>query len=465
MAPNENKKIDTDAPLSGFHGMKTDQDPLYFEKISQKETEMNASRSQNPLAENGKDEIQELPKLDWSFHGPNKDGAIAESETKGASGVKPDLKNIHTLEGDKELARPNTIDELPPLPVFEDEEKKVVHSPGFLGMPTEEELPETVASQTSPENVAEHELQASSETIETNDEDESKSIADLIRAERDTENTTKLATVHTLGDDVSNALKKGASQTSMAIAESQHRNYEPKETSIETKTILTVVSIVLILMGIGILLYLLFGRSKPPLPPLPPPALVKSDFERTADTSSLESFFYRHKNELRRQIPNNQIVEIKLQTKEIKDDVTYERPLATKEFVTLIKADVPPSLLRTFMDDFFLGIHSFNEINYPFLIIKVSNYDTAYAGMLLWEKNMENSLADLFEYKKGVIEIKERVFEDGIIENKDVRFLLDQNSSTKLLYSFTDPTTLVITTNEKTLREVGERFRTSKLVR
>jgi hypothetical protein len=56
-------------------------------------------------------------------------------------------------------------------------------------------------------------------------------------------------------------------------------------------------------------------------------------------------------------------------------------------------------------------------------------------------------------------------FSDTILHNKDARVVKDENGKIIFLYSFINSETIVITTNETTLREITTRLVNASLVR
>jgi len=155
------------------------------------------------------------------------------------------------------------------------------------------------------------------------------------------------------------------------------------------------------------------------------------------------------------------------------------RILSVDEFLNLLEIKLPDFLFRYLGDEFMLGIHSVRNIE-PFLILETSSFENAFAGMLEWEKNMENDLGPIFienssknktEDESGnemaldnstttsesFVNIK-KTFEDMVIRNKDIRVLKDINGNSKLMYFFPDRKTIVITTNQYTLVEIFDRL-------
>ena len=140
-------------------------------------------------------------------------------------------------------------------------------------------------------------------------------------------------------------------------------------------------------------------------------------------------------------------------------------------FLSILAPDIPPQLLRTINPTFLLGVHVYDG-NQALLIFNVDSYEDAYAGMLAWEPTMLNDLSPLFAYTPGPHingtvstssvattsnEFIQTGFIDDIVENHDARVLQNSTGDIYLLWTFLDRNTLVITTNDATLREIISR--------
>ena len=147
----------------------------------------------------------------------------------------------------------------------------------------------------------------------------------------------------------------------------------------------------------------------------------------------------------------------------------------TQQFLALLSPTIPVGLLRTLGPQFLLGTHSFNSPQ-PFLILKTDSYEQAFAGMLTWEGTMRQDLLPLFAYAPPAhingdmsttsvqTSLSQNGFSDAIVENHDARVLRNQSGDIYFLWTFLDRTTIVITTNEYTMREVITRLKDAPLL-
>lgn len=177
-------------------------------------------------------------------------------------------------------------------------------------------------------------------------------------------------------------------------------------------------------------------------------------------------------------------------------------PLYSSELFSVLGTRASEDLVRSFEDKFMLGIYSYSP-HEMFAILKVADYDNAFASMLQWEPFIESDFGSIFITKKPVANISQlkvaersstsstqkvssttaqqtttsttspalnnilfkRVFVDKVIDNRDVRALIDEDGSTAMLYGFIDKKTLVIASSEKSFREVIFRLTAGKIIR
>lgn len=156
---------------------------------------------------------------------------------------------------------------------------------------------------------------------------------------------------------------------------------------------------------------------------------------------------------------------------------TTELPISAQEFFTLIAPRMPQALVRSFKPQYLLGVHVYNG-NQAFIIGNVYSYEEAYSGMLAWEPYLKQDLSPLFNYtpspripEQGVAttspnpegQFIKTGFVDKIVENHDARVLQNEYGDVYLLWTFLDRNTLVVTTNDATLREIISRLKNAPI--
>lgn len=150
-----------------------------------------------------------------------------------------------------------------------------------------------------------------------------------------------------------------------------------------------------------------------------------------------------------------------------------ERFITTEELLSFLDARAPTPLIRALETTPTVGVHGIRG-NQLFLLFKVNSFDHAFDGMLLWEKTLLYDLGPLFGVAPPKLEprgatttadiLESRlVIKDAIIRNRDARAAFDGTGRIVFLYSFLDKETLLIATNEETLKTVLQKARRGHL--
>lgn len=149
-----------------------------------------------------------------------------------------------------------------------------------------------------------------------------------------------------------------------------------------------------------------------------------------------------------------QVIFIKTDTQE----PDYSFPVS--ELLKKLEVRAPGNLVRAFDPPFMLGALEKSV----FLIIQTNSFENAFAGMLAWEKNLNQDLGPIFATAELSRSLPaEPSFTDLVDKNKDVRTLVS-DSQLVLLYSFFD-NKLIITDSIETLRVLIDRLTREKLSR
>lgn len=257
----------------------------------------------------------------------------------------------------------------------------------------------------------------------------------------------------------------------------------PQKEHYSHSALFTVLSIFLIFIGIGILVWLYFLKAENPIIKTQPVVIsvfLPSNQENNFDISGLSILQTINKMSafLDNTYPNDSITQIKIvngtaTTTSVTATATEETSADT--FFESFASRIPTSLTRALNKKMFSGIYTLDK-NHAFFIIQVDSFDRAFEGMLAWEKNMYNDLK-LFINKTNmvtaentantseIVTIPLKIFEDIIVQNKDTRVLKNNQGDTLMMYSFIDQKTLFIMDNESTFKEILKRFEASKSIR
>jgi len=131
-----------------------------------------------------------------------------------------------------------------------------------------------------------------------------------------------------------------------------------------------------------------------------------------------------------------------------KDELGYSRQVDAKEFIESLDSRVPNQFIRNLNGVFSAGVVSL-EGNKPFLILETVNFDASYSNMLAWEKTMLYDIGSLFRVNQKHYATK---FEDIILNNRDVRAILDSEGNLVFAYSFVESHKIVFFTDNHVLK-------------
>lgn len=134
------------------------------------------------------------------------------------------------------------------------------------------------------------------------------------------------------------------------------------------------------------------------------------------------------------------------------DETGARVPADTQTILASLNLRAPGSFTRSISQMTFGSVSGTD----PFILMRVGNFDTAFAGMLSWEEVMSEDLAPVFggvvresydPYARTDSQIRSAFFRDTIISNKSARILVDANNEERIVYSFVQPNVILITTS------------------
>ncbi len=306
---------------------------------------------------------------------------------------------------------------------------------------------------------------------------------------------TPLQRIRTYESDVNEALKKeNVSRTDIALAEEKRRVASPEETTGETplsdhrlrlstdlpqeRGVAALPWKKILLGGGGVLAVLLIGggvyygflwsrgalETQTANTPLSPQAVATTLSIAAGETRA--GFIKKVTDAVEQAtIPLNEVRALAVSID--------GQPLTPEKFFSLLSARAPESLLRALAPTLTLGAHSFKG-NQLFVLVPVRSYEYAFAGMLQWGDIILTDLGPLFNAAPNQLASTQTAttsaalppaptLKDAIIRNKDTRALFDSSGSIIFLYSFLDKETLLITSNDETMKTLLPKVRNGEL--
>jgi len=292
------------------------------------------------------------------------------------------------------------------------------------------------------------------------------------------ESSSPIKPLRTFESDLAETIdQKKSSVLSVNLAEKkrrEERGQSSEEKESQGTFLITIISIILIVGGVGILSTLFFFRNKTEVAPAPVfETIIAYDNQEKIATESLNrgSLIEGVRTYLKESTPPlNSITNVSFTIQKGESRVV----ISAQRFLAILESRTPEIFLHSLGSDFMYGIHSFNG-NEAFLILKTKSYENAFAGMLGWEKTLVSDLGPLFA-KASLLpestttpafsEVPDGIrFSDVIVKNKDTRAIREPGGRIVFLYGFTDNETIVFASSEETFAELLKRFASSKLIR
>ncbi len=275
--------------------------------------------------------------------------------------------------------------------------------------------------------------------------------------------------VRTYERDIAEAIRtKNESVASVNIAAQKKREEkgETRPAKMENaagKGLSILISVVLLVSAAGIFALVYYFYSHRPAPIIATElSILATDEKQVIDITgkSAVDVLVSVANEIQKPIQVGKLTRIEL--------TENSESISIKKFFELFSANAPATLVRAIGPQWIFGSNNAGT-NEPFIFVSVNSFNTAFDGMHQWEKTLAKNLGPIF-IKEGTIipetnTITGTNFTDVVILNKDARALKDNNGNIVLLYSFLDQKNLLITSNEKTFREILNRFFASQIVR
>jgi len=128
------------------------------------------------------------------------------------------------------------------------------------------------------------------------------------------------------------------------------------------------------------------------------------------------------------------------------------------DIMTFLAPQAPGSFVRSVTNLSFGA-----QDNRPFIVLRVNNFDNAFPGILAWERTMSADLVPLFgpivtesfdPQARTDSQTREAFFRDIITNNLSSRLLADEEGEDRIVYTFLDKQTILITTDRLQLSNI-----------
>ena len=291
-----------------------------------------------------------------------------------------------------------------------------------------------------------------------------------------------LSTIHTYNSDVGESVVENKTSLSqITLAETERRNTEALSEDLDAtdksntfrNIILIALSMILLGGGAGLAYYYGYYKNHHEV------VIIKQDEEkRFIATEAIRDIVMDMQNRdtalasLLNEAQSTKVDFLGIEQLRVFNDQSQTILTTSQDFFNTIAKNAPESLSRVLDSKFFYGVYNSGQIS-PILIFNSRDYETSYAGMIAWEKNMVRDIQGIFLKNEDRVVGTSLVtrtgvryaFQDALIQNKDARVIRNSVGQTILLYSIVDSSTIVITTSETTLKEVVARLVKNRIVR
>jgi len=303
--------------------------------------------------------------------------------------------------------------------------------------------------------------------------------------------------IRTYESDIAEAIAhQKTSVVTMAIAESKARNQgdsiannPPSQTG--KKVFIFILSIVFIAAG-GAGGYYLYLKSPLAIAPVAQqvqkvPSVINPDVQSIVNVPSLQkNIFIKFISD---ELSNSDTTKPGEITEFVLAQTTGSTTtrLGTAQFINAAGFTILDSLKRALTDRMMIGTISDDTQSYPFIIFTTDFFQNAFSGMLKWEDNMPEELADIFNYREQPVTepiltentasstpVENSIsrfynirgtFKDKAVMNRDVREFTDSEGRILFLYTFLDRNTILITTSESVISSIVNRIEKQTYVR
>ncbi len=298
-------------------------------------------------------------------------------------------------------------------------------------------------------------------------------------------NKNPLQTLRTYESDIADAVKhKGVSTIKIAAAEAIRQDEEsvPRPARVLLMTVLSIGFIVAGLGAIGILAaaYIIKWSATPPVANTVVQTVLITDTQQSlllpigstiANALSTQNFTPRG-------TPNS-LVGLTIVT----GTDASNTPIDSSSFTMRLPSTLPGLLNRSLQPEFAVGYQLLGTIPQPFIVFKTTSYDNAFAGMLAWEPTLSADMSRLAlksenagtvsmaaptsqptsasstqnissSTPKNILLNTPLTFQDGIVDNINVRILKRTDGTPSVVYALPDSSTIIITTNETTMKAI-----------
>ncbi|PIS13577.1 MAG: hypothetical protein COT67_01035 [Candidatus Tagabacteria bacterium CG09_land_8_20_14_0_10_41_14] len=271
--------------------------------------------------------------------------------------------------------------------------------------------------------------------------------------QKKTEEKTDLHALRTFKSDLSETLKEGK----MSIADIYLKQKEIPQNGRKTESqylkraaLFSFIALAMTAAGVFIF-FLIAGNNgeEPQNVQEAPPAILINEQEIILEVSDKTDFGNKFSLLFEKSYNAGNLIYLPVKT-------TGGIYLTSKDFLNLLESNAPGLTTSFITEKIQLSLLNLQRLH-PILILEIQKgqYDSAFAGLLRWEKQLPQDLN--FILSKGETPPRAVFFEDKLIKNQSVR-ALKKEGETIMLYSVFNKKYIIITDDEIAFEEIIKRI-------
>ncbi len=253
-----------------------------------------------------------------------------------------------------------------------------------------------------------------------------------------------LPVIHTYASDIASAVKqKEGTVVSIAMAEEKRRSTVEGELKSGTNKnkFFIIAGAVLLVLTIGIVYIAFVGKKTPinitPSTELPvPPGLATSDVNVAVDLTNAKT------KEVVEKTIEDGLNSLEVGSSKIGRIYFFETLPAGKSYVAPLKLfekmkwRVPGRLARAVLPIYTVGVVNTAGEETPFMLVEADSFDTAFSGMLEWEKYLFDDFENIFSLTRPSADRARVVeFQDKVIQNQNARVVISDTGGIVFYYA------------------------------
>lgn len=275
----------------------------------------------------------------------------------------------------------------------------------------------------------------------------------------------KKASIHTVNEDISNALSGSSAKTvsdAIYIAKKQKEFEDAKTLASTTNKMWFILTIIVLLSSAGFLIWTVNQRDKNiTIEPIPvyQGLVTYDDIKIIGDFETKSSLLKQKFTETEKTLSSKGLVRFRFKNID---------PVSAENLIKGFDWKLSPKFTNGIETSFDFGVYvSKNngaQKNSPFILFKTDGSDQSFSGFSLWEDGILFDLGEIFKInaQTALDPIYQKRFENITIESHDGRVLYDADGQPLIIMIFIDENHALVTNSKEAVVEVLKRVMLKK---